>query len=120
MEPPGKPGRFTADGAVYVGDLDPAGIGILIGVNQRRRAEGRIPLRPHRGLYRWLLAHGCRRPLQAAPKDGLSVGLSDDFPVEIATGLVDLWTSGQRIPQESFGREQLSGDDATAATPDAA
>ena len=76
--------------------------------------------RPHRGLYRWLLAHGCRRPLEAAPTDGLSASLADAFPVEIPAGLVDLWTARQRIPQESFGREQLLGDDATVAAPDAA
>ena len=109
-----------ADGAVYIGDLDPAGIGILIGVNRRRQAEGRSPLQPHRGLYGWLLAHGCRRPLETPPTDNLTAGLGDAFPIQIATALVDLWTTGQRIPQESFGLEQLSGDAATVATPDAA
>ena len=110
----------AADGAVYVGDLDPAGIRILIGVNQRRQAEGQSPLRPHRGLYRWLLAHGRRRPLETLPTENLTAGLGDAFPDGIATALVDLWTAGQRIPQESFGLEQLSGDDATVAAPGAA
>ena len=59
--------RIDADGAVYLGDLDPAGVEILIGVNSRRQEEGRAALRPHRGLYRWLLDHGCRRPLEAGP-----------------------------------------------------
>ncbi len=110
----------AAIGAVYVGDLDPAGIRILAGVNQRRQAEGQTTLRPHRGLYRWLLEHGCRCPLETTPEDGLDTGLADLFPVEIATWLVDLWTAGHRIPQESFGLEQLLGDDATVAGPDAA
>ena len=50
----------VADGVLYVGDLDPAGIDILLGVNERRRAEGRTlvatPLRPL-----WMAA-GARLP----------------------------------------------------------
>ncbi len=110
----------AADGAVYVGDIDPAGIKILIGANQRRRAEGRTTLRPHRGLYRWLLAHGRRRPLETAFADIIAAELASTFSPEIAAGLVDLWTSGQRIPQESFGLEQLSSNEKAVALPEAA
>ena len=110
----------AADGAVYLGDLDPSGIAILIGVNQLRRAEGRPLIRPHCGLYRWLLAHGFRRPLETPPTDRLVAGLGEAFPAGIATALIDLWMAGQRIPQESFGLQQLSEEDATVAAPDAA
>ena len=112
--------RTAADGAFYVGDLDPSGIEILLGVNERRRAEGLTSVQPHRGLYGWLLAHGYRRPLNKAPKDGLAARLREVFPAGIADGLGELWAAGLRIPQESFGLEQLSGGEATIASPEAA
>jgi len=112
--------RTGAAGAVYLGDLDPAGVRILIGVNARRKAEGQVTLQPHCGLYRWLLAHGYRRPLDAAPPDGLIVQLEDVFPADVAGALIDLWSGGERIPQESFGTEQLRGADAAIAGPDSA
>ena len=112
--------RTTADGAFYVGDLAPSGIEILLGVNHRRRAEGRILVQPHRGLYGWLLAHGCRRPLDKAPKDGLTTLLGEVFPADIAGALVELWAEGLSIPQESFGLEQLRGEEVAIAGPGAA
>ena len=112
--------RTGADGALYVGDLDPPGIDILIGVNHRRRAEGRNLVKPHRGLYGWLLAHGCRRPLNKAPRAGLATRLREVFPADIACALDELWAEGQSIPQESFGLEQLRGEQVAIAGPDAA
>ena len=108
-----------AEGAMYLGDLDPAGARILIGVNRRRQSEGRAVLRPHRGLYRWLLAHGRRRPLERAPDNAEVDGLGDVFPADLVKGLAELWSEGRRIPQESFGIEQLSGAEADYAAPDA-
>jgi len=112
--------RTAADGAVYVGDLDPPGVDILLGVNERRRAEGLTLVQPHRGLYRWLLAHGCRRPLEKAPRDGLLARLDEEFSTSIAGALSELWAAGQRIPQESFGLGQLRGPEAAIARPYAA
>ena len=112
--------RTDAVSALYVGDLDPPGIEILLGVNDRRRAEGRIAVRPHLGLYRWLLAHGCRRPLGKVPRDGLLARLGEEFSTGIAGALGELWADGQRIPQESFGLEQLHGPEAAIARPNAA
>ena len=112
--------RAAAAGAFYVGDLDPPGIDILLGVSHRRRAEGRILLQPHRGLYGWLLAHGCRRPLDKAPRDGLATRLGEVFPAGIAGSLGELWAEGLRIPQESFGLDQLRGAEAATASPGAA
>ena len=112
--------RTGADGALYLGDLDPAGVQILIGVNARRQVEGRAPLRPHRGLYRWLLAHGYRRPLEVAPRAELVQRLEEAFPADVVSALVDLWSGRERVPQESFGLQQLGGRDAAIANPDAA
>ena len=112
--------RTSAVGAFYVGDLDPAGIDILLGVNERRRADRRTTVQPHRGLYRWLLAHGCRRPLGKAPRDGLPPRLCEIFPAGIARALGELWAEALRIPQESFGLEQLRGREAAVASPEAA
>ena len=112
--------RTEACGAMYLGDLDPAGIRILLGVNRRRRAEGRPPLQLHRGLYRWLLAYGRRCPFDGAQGDGLADGIDDLIPADIANGLIDLWSAGERIPQESFGLGQLRGEEAAVAAPDAA
>ena len=112
--------RTAADGAFYVGDLDPPGIDILLGVNERRRADRRTTVQPHCGLYQWLLAHGCRRPLDKAPRDGLAARLAEVFPAGIADALGELWAAGLRTPQESFGLEQLRGTEAAIASPDAA
>ena len=112
--------RTQAGGIMYLGDLDPAGVRILIGVNRRRQAEGRPPLQPHRGLYKWLLVHGCRCPLDKSPGNEAIAGLGDVFLADIADALVDLWAAGKRVPQESFGLEQLVGKDAAIARPDAA
>ena len=108
-----------AEGAMYLGDLDPAGARILVGVNRRRQSEGRTALRPHRGLYRWLLAHGRRCPLERTPENAEIDGLVDVFPAGLARALAELWSAGQRIPQESFGIAQLSGAEADFAAPDA-
>ena len=112
--------RTGAGGAVYLGDLDPAGMRILIGVNACRQVEGRAPLRPHHGLYRWLLAHGHRRPLEGSPGDDLIHRLGEVFPADVVNALADLWSRRERVPQESFGLEQLSGKEAAIAEPDAA
>ena len=76
-------------------------------------------MQPHRGLYNWLLAHGHRCPLDKPPENGLIPRLRDVFAADIADALVDLWSAGKRIPQESFGLEQLCGKEAALAAPDA-
>ena len=112
--------RTGAGGAIYLGDLDPAGVRILIGVNARRQVEGQAPLRPHRGLYRWLLANGHRRPLEATPGDDPAHRLGEIFPADVVNAFVDLWSGRERVPQESFGLEQLGGTEAEIAAPDTA
>ena len=112
--------RTAADGAFYLGDLDPPGVDILLGVNERRLADRRTTVKPHCGMYRWLLAHGCRRPLDKAPRDGLTARVAMVFPASIADSLGELWAEGLCIPQEGFGLEQLRGAEAAIASPDAA
>ncbi len=109
--------QVQAEGLMYIGDLDPAGTRILIGVNRQR--QRRMALRPHRGLYGWLLVHGHRRPLERLPEKMEIDELGDVFPSDLARGLADMWSQGQRIPQESFGFEQLSAAEADLARPDA-
>ncbi len=112
--------RTGAGGAIYLGDVDPAGVRILVGANARRKVEGRAPLRPHGGLYRWLLAHGHRRPLETPPGDELVHRLRGVFPSDVVNAIAELWSRGKRVPQESYGLEQLDGNDAATADPDAA
>ena len=112
--------RTGATRTLYVGDLDPAGVDILLGVNERRREDEQVLVEPHCGLYRWLLSNGHRRPLDKPPRNDLEAQLGNMFPDNIARGLSDLWAKGQRIPQESFGLEQLREMGGTIAAPDAA
>ena len=112
--------RTAAVGAFYVGDLDPAGIDILLGVNERRRERrGSHRCSPIADSMDGLLAYGYRRPLDKAPRDGQNARLTEVFPAVIAGAIGDLWAEGLRIPQESFGLEQLRGEAATIASPDA-
>ena len=112
----------NAVGAFYIGDLDPAGVDILIGVNERRRADGRTILQPHCGLYRWLLKNGHRRPLdnKHGLKEDLARRVMVEFPEDITESLMALWYGKQRIPQESFGLAELNGKDTGTASPTAA
>ena len=112
--------RTNASGTVYLGDLDPSGTEILIGVNDDRKSTGRSTLVPHRGLYRWLLANGHRRPLDSSATHVVLTKLSTVFPHELVNGLLHLWKTEQRIPQESFGFEQLSGLNESIARADSA
>ena len=85
----------TACGAHYLGDLDPAGVEILLGV------QDQIPnwqLTPHCGLYRWLLAHGHRRPLETVPTAACIAQLDTLFPHDIVAGIFRLWSDGRRTP----------------------
>ena len=104
----------------YLGDLDPAGIAILLGVRAQRPMTGAIAIAPHLGLYRWLLAHGHRRPLDAPTRPAAASDIATAFPPDLVEAFGSLWSENQRIPQESFGLEQLAGTDAAIAGPMAA
>ena len=102
---------------IYIGDLDPSGIEILIRVNESRKLIKQMPLIPHKGIYRWLLENGRRCPLPKQVGKNLSDKLIQLFPSDITNGLIKLWEHNYRIPQESFGLEQLYYEDITIAMP---
>jgi len=85
---------------LYFGDLDPDGLAIL------DRIRRQIPaVQPHCNLYRWLLRHGRRAPLDAAPGDARIA----DWPAALAIEIAALFAAGQRIAQENFGTRELQG-----------
>ncbi|MDA9433694.1 Wadjet anti-phage system protein JetD domain-containing protein [Bradyrhizobium sp. CCBAU 51627] len=98
--------RFQATQLFYFGDIDPAGLRIASRAAERRARRGGLALRPMATLYAWLLSHGTRTALRsgerASPSDlaWLPQDLRD--PVEA------LFSTGQRLPQESLGTRILS------------
>lgn len=92
-----------SEGAEYLGDLDPKGVGIPLDFN---RESADLQVRPALNLYRWLLAHGrtrekldCRR----AAAESATAWLGP----ELGETLAELWAQGLWIPQEALGFEQL-------------
>lgn len=90
-----------AAGALYFGDLDPRGIQIPLRFNQ----TSGIPLRPAVDLYRMALQIG-RRRANVSRTSGDGAAAVEWIP-DCAADLTELWNSGQWIPQESIGTEQL-------------
>ena len=57
----------------------------------------------------------CRRPLDAVPGAELVQRLGETFPTDVVSALVELWSGRERVPQESFGLQQLGGRDTAQA-----
>lgn len=93
-------------GALYLGDLDPAGVRIPLEFN-RTRAVGGTSVTPALELYRWLLANGRRRSLEERPERPGYLA-HEWLGAELGTDLAALWDAGWWIPQESLGFEQLT------------
>lgn len=90
-----------ANGALYFGDLDPAGILIPISFND---ANGPVVF-PDIGLYQFVLEIGKRR-------SSVNRIIGDETAVqrwlpELSDQILALWASDHWIPQESLGTEQL-------------
>ena len=92
-------------GALYLGDLDPKGIGIPLDFN-RTAAADEPKVAPALEWYAWLLANGRQRD---RPECRSAVG-----EVAVAwlgsamgTALGGVWQTGRWIPQEALGFEQL-------------
>lgn len=90
-----------ANGALYFGDLDPAGILIPLSFND---ANGPVVL-PDIGLYQFVLESGKRR-------SSVNRVIGDEKAAqrwlpELSDKISELWASDHWIPQESFGTEQL-------------
>lgn len=91
------------EGAEYLGDLDPQGVGIPLDFN---RESADLQVRPALNLYRWLLAHGRTREkptCREATADTATAWLGSELGEE----LTELWAQGLWIPQEALGFEQL-------------
>jgi hypothetical protein len=101
--------EVTGVGALYLGDLDPAGVRIPLEFN-RARAGGREKVAPATELYAWLLANGRQRSLDV-PSNGIESLAVDWLGAELGGELFKLWRAGCWIPQESLGFERLSGED---------
>lgn len=93
-------------GALYLGDLDPAGVRIPFEFN-RSRVDGEVTMvAPALELYRWLLENGRRRPLEE--RQERSAHLAREWlGAELGGEVKALWEAGLWIPQESLGFEQL-------------
>lgn len=92
-------------GALYLGDLDPAGVRIPLEFN-RTRMDGSTKVTPALELYRWLLENGQRRSLEV-PYAGMEKVASDWLGAELGVDVTALWGTGHWIPQESLGFERL-------------
>ena len=92
-------------GVLYLGDLDPKGIGIPLDFNRAAGLEEPRVL-PALGWYAWLLDHGYRRgkpECQSAPGQAAV----DWLGTELGDALGEVWRLGQWLPQEALGIEQL-------------
>ncbi|MDT3672958.1 MAG: DUF2220 family protein [Aromatoleum sp.] len=93
-------------GALYLGDLDPAGVRIPLEFNLTR-GDGYTPVRPAVELYRWLLENGRRRPLEERQERAGHIA-RNWLGAELGGELTALWDAGQWVPQESLGFERLT------------
>jgi hypothetical protein len=94
----------SAEGALYFGDIDPAGILIPYRFNGMKGPT----VQPDIGLYRYILANGRRRS-SVIKVNGSEKALRQWLP-ELSTQISELWADDQWIPQENLGTEQLWGD----------
>lgn len=98
--------EVRAQGALYLGDLDPKGVRIPHEFNGA--AQPCAPrVQPEMQWYRWLLAHGRRRqkPECARAEQAHALAWLGD---EQGEALAALWREGLWIPQEALGYEQLT------------
>ncbi|MEW5744417.1 MAG: hypothetical protein AB1805_03110 [Nitrospirota bacterium] len=89
------------DGALYFGDLDPAGIMIPLRFN----ASSEFPVHPATDLYQFALERGYRRPSVIRVAEDETA--AKRWLPQLSDMLCLLWASDHWIPQESLGTEQL-------------
>lgn len=91
--------------ALYLGDLDPKGIGIPLDFN-RCAAADEPKVAPALEGYEWLLAHGVQRERSEcailSPQPAL-----EWLGERVGQELANVWQAGRWIPQEALGFEQL-------------
>lgn len=90
--------------ALYLGDLDPAGLRIPSDFNSKR-SPAQTEVRPALNGYRWLLANGRRREMEEPNEmpPSAAAWLGEALSGEVAA----MWEASQWIPQEALGLEQL-------------
>lgn len=92
--------------ALYLGDLDPKGVGIPLDFNQAAAVD-EPKVAPALEWYEWLIVNGhprARPECQDADGETAVVWAGTDVGAAIA----DLWRAGRWIPQEALGFQQLS------------
>ncbi|OHX37821.1 hypothetical protein BJL95_04410 [Methylomonas sp. LWB] len=90
-----------ANGALYFGDLDPAGILIPLSFNDANESV----VLPDIGLYQFVLENGKRRsPVNRLSGDKQA---AQRWLPELSDRILELWALDYWIPQESLGTEQL-------------
>ena len=99
-------GALQADHAVeqfeYLGDVDYSGFQIPDRVSSMLDKDVLVPAN---AWYQWLLKSGVRRTSKdATPERALSAWIQDP---ELRAQILDLWSQGQWIPQESLGLDAL-------------
>lgn len=92
-------------GALYLGDLDPKGIGIPLDFN-RSAGPDEPRVLPAVDWYAWLLEHGHRREKPEC-QNALCQTAIDWLGAELGSALSEAWLAGQWLPQEALGLEQL-------------
>jgi len=94
-------------GALYLGDLDPKGVGIPLDFN-RAAALDEPKVVPALEWYAWLLANGRQRERPECQSASVEAAVKW-LGAESGTALGELWRAGRWIPQEALGFEQLRG-----------
>ena len=93
------------DGAEYLGDLDPKGVGIPLEFNRASSTQD-LQVRPALDLYQWLLSHGHRR--EKPECRGATAQMATSWlGLELGAAVAEIWAQGLWIPQEALGFEQL-------------
>lgn len=95
-----------AEGAEYLGDLDPKGIRIPQDFN-RTSAPDEPKVRPALDLYRWLLQNGRRREKPECSNTG-DLLATNWLGADLGAELAAIWQQGLWVPQEGLGYEQLA------------
>ena len=110
--------NLNTDDFYYLGDIDPQGLSIPIGVNSTRRNRGVPLLRPATGFYSWLLENGLDRPMtkkqSPVDMDQVKEWFKDgNIAIQIMS---DIFKRGKRVAQECLGIQELVNIDMKAIT----
>lgn len=94
-------------GIEYFGDIDPTGIRIALKLAAQIKNAQLPPLRAANELYTRALQDGVRRPLGRTPSRSQLEEAKTWLPASLHADIEQLYSAGQRIPQESVGLDVL-------------